>query len=331
VHATKLRSDKAALAAVKGVILLAALAACLWGAAFWLFVIVYALGLFFYGIQRRLIFRPTKKRYRPPASLYLDAIGEIWMNSSDGEQILSWQMRPQKGMPTLLYLHGNNCNLSNRLERTSRFARDGYGLMMPSFRGYGLSTGIPSERKNVEDALMAYGALRQQNIAAKDIIVYGESLGGAVGVQVAALREVGALILEAPFTSLADLVRHKFRFIPAYTLLKDEFNSLAHIKKVTAPVLIAHSVSDEVVPVAFGRWMFDAAHQPKAFLRVRGRGHIGLFRAGAWPEIRAFIEKHVTSAGQHGGAIRQSNHAASERKQEKEPSVVKGQTGIARS
>ena len=118
-------------------------------------------------------------------------------------------MRPKPGMPTLLYLHGNNCNLSNRLERTSRFARDGYGLMMPSFRGYGLSTGYSSEQNNVNDALMAYDALRQQNVAAKDIIVYGESLGSGVAVQVAALREVGALVLEAPYTSLADLVRHQ--------------------------------------------------------------------------------------------------------------------------
>ncbi len=326
---TKLRSDKAALTALKGVILLAALAACLWAAAFWLFIAIYAVGLFFYVIQRRLVFRPAKKRYRAPASLYLEPIREIWLNSADGEQILSWQMRPQKGMPTLLYLHGNNCNLSNRLERTSRFARDGYGLMMPSFRGYGLSTGSPSERNNVLDALMAYEALRQLDIAAKDIIVYGESLGGAVGVQLAASQEVGALVLEAPFTSLADLVRHKFRLVPAYTLLKDEFNSLEHIKKVTAPLLIAHSVSDEVVPIAFGRWMFAAAPGPKTFLRVRGGGHIGLFRSGGWPKIRAFIERNVESAGKYGSAIRQQEEVLGKGAGGKEPLVVKGQASTA--
>ncbi|MCF6199524.1 MAG: alpha/beta hydrolase [Hyphomicrobiaceae bacterium] len=302
--ATELRSDEAGLKTARAVTLLGALAACLWMPAFWLFIVVYALGVLLYLTQRCFIFRPTARRYRLPASLRLEGIREIWLNSADGEQIMSWQMRPQKGMPTLLYLHGNNCNLSNRLERTSRFVCDGYGLMMPSFRGYGLSTGSPSERNSVSDALMAYEALRQQNVAAKDIIVYGESLGTGVAVQIAALREVGALVLEAPYTSLADLVRHRWRFIPAYKFLKDEFNSVEHIKKVTAPLLIVHSLEDEVIPIAFGRCLFEAAKGDKEFLRVRGAGHFGLFRSGGWPKICAFIENHVESARQHGETIR---------------------------
>ena len=312
MHATELRSDEQSLNVARVVTLLAAFAACLWLPAFWLFVTTYALAVALYLCQRWLIFRPTTRRYRSPTSLRLDNIGEIWLNSPDGEQILSWQMHPKPGMPTMLYLHGNNCNLSNRRERTSRFARDGYGLMMPSFRGYGLSTGSPSERNNVNDALMAYDALRQRNVAAKDIIVYGESLGTGVAVQVAALREVGALVLEAPYTSLSDLVRHRLRFIPAYTFLKDEFNSVEHIKKVKAPLLIVHSLGDEVIPIAFGRWLFEAASGYKEFLRVRGAGHFGLFRSGGWPKIRAFVENHVESARQYGGPIRKKQQVRRE-------------------
>ena len=330
MHATELRSDGQALNAARVVTLLAALAACLWLPAFWLFVTTYALAVLLYLTQRWLIFRPTTKRYRSPTSLRLDNVREIWLNSPDGAQIMSWQMRPKPGMPTLLYLHGNNCNLSNRRERISRFARDGYGLMMPSFRGYGLSTGFSSEQNNVNDALMAYEALRAQNIAAKDIIVYGESLGSGVAVQVAALREVGALILEAPYTSLSDLVRHRLRFIPAYTFLKDEFNSVEHIKKVTAPLLIVHSLGDEVIPIAFGRWLFEAATGHKEFLRVRGAGHFGLFRSGAWSKIRFFVEKHVESAGQFGVRIRQIEQARREAARW-EVSTLKDQTGAARA
>ena len=164
--------------------------------------------------------------------------------------------------------------------------RDGYGLVMPSFRGYGISTGRPSEHNNVNDALLVYETLRQQGVEAKDIIVYGESLGTGVAVQVAALRDLGALVLEAPYTSLKDLVRHRLRLIPAHIFLKDEFNSVAHIKNVTAPLLIVHSLGDDVIPIAFGRWLFEAATGKKEFLRVRGAGHLACFAPVLGPNPR---------------------------------------------
>lgn len=297
---TELRSDKTALRVTKAITLFAGLAACLWQPAFYLFVGTYAVGVIAWLMQRRFIYRQTKRRYRLPFSLDLKGVSEIWLNSPDGEQLLTWQCRPRHGMPTILYLHGNNCNLSNRLERVSGFLDDGYGLMMLSFRGYGLSTGRPSETNNVNDALMAYDALLNNGVAGGNIIVYGESLGSGVAVQLAANRPIGTLVLEAPYTSLRDLVRHRLRVIPAYTFLMDEYNSVEHIKKVTAPLLIVHSLADDIVPIAFGRWLFEAATGPKEFLRIRGAGHSGLFRAGAWLKIRAFIENHLESAEKFG-------------------------------
>ena len=292
--------------------LLGGILACLWQWAFYLFVITYALGVAAYMFQRNFLYRPAKRPYRSPASLHLNGVHEVWLNTPDGEQILTWQIEPQPGMPTILYLHGNNCNLSNRLERVSRFLRDGYGLLMPSFRGYGVSTGRPSEQNNVNDALLAYEKLQQGGVSVDDIIVYGESLGTGVAVQVAARRSIGALVLEAPYTSLRDLVRHRLRFIPAYTFLKDRFNSIEHIKQVTAPLLIVHSLGDEVIPIAFGRWLFEAATGTKEFLRVRGAGHYGLFRAGAWLKIRLFVEEHVESAGKFGQQAREAATSSSQ-------------------
>ena len=309
---TELGSDETVLRGAKAVTLLAALAACLWQPAFYLFVGTYALGVGAFLMQRRFVYQPAQKSYRSPASLHLAGVSEIWLNSPDGEQLLTWQIKPRKGMPTLLYLHGNNCNLSNRLERISRFLRDGYGLTMLSFRGYGLSTGRPSEANNVNDALLAFDSLRQNGVESGDIIIYGESLGTGVAVQVAARREVGALVLEAPYTSLRDLARHRLRIIPAYTFLKDEFNSVEHIKKVKAPLLIVHSLGDDVIPIAFGRWLFEAATGPKEFLRIRGAGHFGLFRAGAWPKIRSFIESHIESAREFGEQARETRVARSQ-------------------
>jgi pimeloyl-ACP methyl ester carboxylesterase len=306
MRVTELGSDETVLLWARTVILLGGIAACIWQTAFWLFVGTYVLGVLVYIAQRWFVYRPTRRLYRSPHSLQLDRVAEVWLNTPDGEQLLTWQIRPQPGMPTILYLHGNNCNLSNRRERISRFLRDGYGLVMPSFRGYGLSTGSPSEKNNVSDALLTYGMLRKSGVEGEDIIVYGESLGTGVAVQVAARRLVGALVLEAPYTSLRDLVRYRMSFIPVYTFLKDEFNSVEHIKKVSAPLLIVHSLGDDVIPIAFGRWLFEAATGTKEFLRVRGAGHFGLFRIGAWPKIRSFIEKHVESAGKVGEQVREN-------------------------
>ena len=328
MRVTELGSNELFLSLARAVVVLGGLMACLWLWAFYLFIGVYALGVIAYLLQRSIIFRPAKRSYRSPADLQLNGVFEVWMNTPDEEQILTWQINPQPGMPTLLYLHGNNCNLSNRLERISRFLRDGYGLLMPSFRGYGISSGRPSEINNVNDALLAYDHLKKNGVQGSDIIVYGESLGTGVAVQVAARRTIGSLILEAPYTSLRDLVRHRVRVIPAYIFVKDKFHSIKHIKNVTAPLLIVHSLGDDVIPIAFGRWLFAAANGPKEFLRVRGAGHCGLFRAGAWTKIRQFLENHVQSAGQFGEQARLSVAASSQK-------IVKlasaNRTGAARS
>ncbi len=306
MRVTKLGSNKLILTLVRIVVLLGGVMACLWLWAFYVFIITYTLGVAAYIFQRNFIYRPAKRSYRPPASLHLKGVHEVWLNTPDGEQILTWQIEPQQGMPTILYLHGNNCNLSNRLERVSRFLHDGYGLMMPSFRGYGISTGRPCEQNNVNDALLAHEKLQHAGVPGDDIIVYGESLGTGVAVQVAARCSIGALVLEAPYTNLRDLVRYRIRVIPAYSFLKDRFNSIEHIKQVTAPLLIIHSLGDEVIPIAFGRWLFEAATGTKEFLRVRGAGHFGLFQAGAWPRVRQFVENHVKSAGNFGVRARET-------------------------
>ena len=313
MRVTALGSNELFLNGARVIVLLGGIAACLWQWAFYLFIATYALGVSVYLLQRKLLYRPTNRAYRSPVNLRLAGVFEIWLNTPDGEQIVTWQIKPQPGMPTILYLHGNNCNLSNRLERVSRFLRDGYGLYMLSFRGYGLSTGSPSEQNNVNDALLAYDKLRQNGVSSEDIIVYGESLGTGVAVQVAAQNSIGAVILEAPYTSLRDLVRHRLRIIPAYIFLKDSFNSIEHIKKVTAPLLIVHSLGDNVIPIAFGRWLYEAAPGPKEFLRIRGAGHFGLFRAGAWPKIRLFLQDHVESAGQFGDKAREIVAAKSQK------------------
>ncbi len=303
-------SDEAVLNGARIITLAGGVGACLWMPLFYLFVVAMVLGVLAYVVQRRFIYRPARRRYRPPDSLHLEGVSETWLTAPDGARLLTWQARPRAGMPTILYLHGNNCNLSNRLERVSRFVRDGYGLVMPSFRGYGLSSGGPGEQVNVADALLLHDRIVEDGGGRVDIVLYGESLGTGVAVQVAAKRRLAAVVLEAPFTRLRDLVRYRFPYIPLHAFLKDEYDSLRHIRKITAPLLIVHSLGDDVIPIAFGRWLYDAAPSPKAFLRLRGAGHTGLFRAGVWPKIRRFLEQNIETASscedqKHGGQTQQ--------------------------
>jgi len=340
LRVTEIRAGETSLWAARAVALTAGLAACIWQWAFWAFIGIYAIGFVAYHMQRRILFAPARRPYRSPAESGLEGVSEHWLDTPDGEQLLYWRARPQPGMPVILYFHGNNCNLTNRRERIARYVRDGYGLLMISFRGYGLSSGRPSEKNNVADALLAYDLLRAGNVSPQNIIVYGESLGSGVAVQLAASRPVGALVLEAPYTSLAELVRHRFRMIPAYVFLKDKFASIRHIRKVTAPLLIVHSLGDEVVPIAFGRWLFDAADGKKKFLRIRGAGHTGLYRAGVWPRIRQFLEDNVKSAALFGEMARRNvefsrERAAKRRQQERataisSPASGKGRDGRSR-
>lgn len=312
MRATELTGRESSLWAARAVVLSAGAAAMVWQWAFWSFVGIYVLGFIAFSQQRRFIFRRTRRPYRSPGELALDNVYELWLNTPDGEQLLSWQVKPQPGMPVILYIHGQYCNLSNRAERVNRFTRDGYGLLMLSLRGFGLSSGRPSEKNAVADALLAYHFLRKSGYAAADIIVYGESLGSGVAVQVAARRPIAALVLEAPYTTMRDLVRYRFRFVPAYAFVKDEFNSMRHIENVTAPLLVVHSLGDDVIPIAFGHWLYNAAPGEKKFLRVRGAGHYGLFRAGAWPKIRDFLEAFVPGAAVYGQRAREMVEAKRE-------------------
>ncbi len=250
------------------------------------------LGLALYYFQPKLIFKAAPMG-KPVQSLGIKGLKELTFRADDGTDVVAWHIRPKKNMPTLLYLHGNYCNLSNRKDRIKRITNDGYGLFMISFRGYGRTEGIPGEKRNVADAVQAYDYLVSQGLSAKDIIIYGESLGGAVGTQVAASRKVAALLLESPFTSMVDMAARFYPFFPVEKYIRDRFETIKHIRKVTAPVMIIHSVHDELVPFEFGETLFRVAGKPKALHLMDKVGHYGLFRAGAWQYVREFIENVV--------------------------------------
>ena len=240
--------------------------------------------------QRRLLYFPDPERTLPQA-MGLAGVEEVVLATPDGASLIAWWAKARPGQPTLLYFHGNGGSLAFRAERVRRYQAAGRGIFMMSYRGYSGSTGAPSEAANVADAALAYRHLIASGIAARDIIVYGESLGTGVAVQTASRLEVGGVILDAPYTSVVEVATSVYPYLPVRWLSKDRYDSLAVIDEVQAPVLIVHGELDEVIPVSMGRRMHEAATGPKEIVTFPLAGHDDHDLHGSYDAINAWIDR----------------------------------------
>jgi fermentation-respiration switch protein FrsA (DUF1100 family) len=249
-----------------------------------------ALVLAGYLAQRRLMYFPDRAR-TAPAAVGLAAVAERVLETPDGARVIAWYGRARPGRPTLLYFHGNGGSLAVRAERIARFMGEGWGVYMMTYRGYGGSTGTPSEVHNVADALLAYAALVREGVPPGAIVAYGESLGSHMAVRVAAERPVAGLILDAPYTSIVELAAQTYPFLPVRAFLVDRYETDRHIARVRAPLLILHGDRDPVVPVAMGRALMRLANEPKRLVVFPGGGHSDLYvdGNGALAAVRAWM------------------------------------------
>jgi len=239
-----------------------------------------------YVAQRRLQYFPERRR-TAPRMIGLPQAEETVLDTADGERVIVWHVPPRGGRPIFLYFHGNGGALRWREERFRALIADGSGLVALSYRGYGGSSGRPTETGLIEDARAAY-AFAVARYEAERIVLWGESLGSAVAVALAAEKPVGCVVLEAPFTSATDVGAHHYWFVPVRPLIKDRFRSDLRVGKVTAPVLVVHGEDDFIVPIIFGARLYGLIRAPKRFVRVPGAGHNDL-GARAVAAARAFI------------------------------------------
>jgi fermentation-respiration switch protein FrsA (DUF1100 family) len=254
---------------------------------------VYALligGLYLF--QRSLLYMPDPAR---PQLGPLAGLGyrEVTLTTADGLALLSWYRPARDGNPVVAYFHGNGGNLGYRTNRMVRFAEAGLGVLMLEYRGFGGNPGAPSETGLYADAAAALDFLsRQEGIPASRLVLYGESLGSGVAAHMAAGRQIAALILEAPFTRLADAAAYHYPYVPVSLLLRDRFDSVSAIGRVTAPILILHGEHDPVIPVRLGHALFAAAPEPKEGWFSPQAGHEDLARFGALDAVFDFIRRH---------------------------------------
>ncbi len=261
------------------------------------FAVLYlAFGLMLYLLQGSMVFLanlPGRALDAVPSDVGLE-YEDVSIDTEDGERLHGWYVATANPRGVLLFFHGNAGNISHRLESILIFNQLQLDVLIIDYRGYGQSSGKASEQGTYGDARAAWTwLLEQRGVAPGRIVIFGRSLGGAIGAwlasQLPAEQQPAALIVESSFTSGPDMARRLYPVYPARLLARLKYPVVEYVKRLACPVLVVHSRDDEIIPLAMGRAIFEAVSGPKDFIELRGDHN-----AGFW------ISRETYSAGLAG-------------------------------
>jgi fermentation-respiration switch protein FrsA (DUF1100 family) len=258
-----------------------------------------------FAFQDQLLFQPSSRLLATPDDMGM-SYETVRLDTDDGETLHGWwipapdvsrETSPDASAEhTLLFFHGNAGNISGRLESVQQFRQLGLNVLIVDYRGYGQSTGSPSEEGIYRDAEACWAYLTEaQDIASQHIVVFGRSMGGGAATWIASQRQPGAVILESVFTNVPDIGAHHYSFLPVRALATNQFDNEARVAEIEAPTLHIHSGDDRVVPFELGRQVYEAAAEPKQFLEIEG-GHNDGFLVSADEYLRTiddFLGEHL--------------------------------------
>jgi len=245
-----------------------------------------------YSFQRKLLFIPNRTVPHPETS-DVPEMSIARYPTVDKLMLNSWfRSPPVSGGPVLVYFHGNAGHIGDRGSKVRPFLDAGFGVLLASYRGYGGNPGRPSEKGLLTDGEAALAFLDRQGVDRSRVILYGESLGGGVAVALASRTRIGAVVLEAPFTSVVDVGAAAYPWAPVRLAMRDRFDSLSRIPDVSAPIVMVHGELDRTVPIGLGRRLLAAAPEPKRAHFFPYAGHTDLHDHGAVPAIMAFLARH---------------------------------------
>ena len=244
--------------------------------------------------EKKLIYFPYPELELTPTDLGL-SFDEVTLHTEDDLRLHGWFL-PAPHSPdvvrTVLVCHGNAGNISHRLDRALFIqSKLNWNVFLFDYRGYGRSEGSPDEKGTYADGRAAYRYLLDRGIRPDHIVLFGESLGAAVAVQLAQEKEAAALVLESPFTSIPDMARAVYPFLPLARWVSTRYDNLDKIPSIGMPLLILHGTGDRAVPFEQGERLFRAASEPKTFVAIPGAGHNDTFLVGgddywnAWAEL----------------------------------------------
>jgi fermentation-respiration switch protein FrsA (DUF1100 family) len=259
-----------------------------------------------YVFQRNLLFLPAS-HVGSPAAVGAGDMREVTLATAEGLALRSWYKPATDGRPTMIYFHGNGGNISARAKRVRPYLNAGLGVLLVGYRGYGGNAGTPSEDGFYEDARAAARFVEAEGVSPDRVVLYGESLGSAVAIHLAAERAAAgkpyaAVIGEGAPSSVVDVAARRYPFAPVRTLIKDRFESRAKVGGINAPLLLLHGEDDIVVPQRFGRALFDAAAEPKHARWIDGAGHNNLAYHAIDAIVLEFLDRHLPQPPAGGAA-----------------------------
>ena len=218
--------------------------------------------LFFYFFQRSFLYFPDENNYL--TSEIINKENKVLnIRTKDNLNLKSYLYFEKKNRNTILFLHGNAGTLNNRIYKLNIFKNLGFNYLAVTWRGFSGNKGSPTEKGLTLDALSGLDYLNSLGIKDNEVVIYGESLGTGVGVNVSTIRSVKGLILESPYTSVGDVGKIKFPFLPIDLILKDKFDTRSKISSVKCPILVMHGYADKIVPFHMGKEIFDSINSKK--------------------------------------------------------------------
>jgi uncharacterized protein len=258
-------------------------------AALLLYVIAVA-GLF--AVQRRLLFLPDRMPPDPERAGVPEVVVRQ-VRTEDGLSLLAWYVPPSGPADfTVLLLHGNAGSIAHRAGRLRALNALGWGVLLLEYRGYGGNPGSPSEDGLVLDARAGLASLRAMGVADSRILLWGESLGTGLAVRLASENAVGGVLLDSPYTSIADAAARQYPFVPVHWLIRDRFEALGRMSRVKSPVFVMQGSADRLVPPEMGRALVDAAGGVTGLWVAEGARHVDLGPYGAVEAAAAFVRAH---------------------------------------
>lgn len=271
-----------------------------------------ALMALIYFKQSSLVFQAEMDRdFRAsPADIGL-AFSPLRLATQDGESLDGWfvpaaSRRASRGL--VLLFHGNAGNIGHRLDYLRLFHDLGLATVMVDYRGYGRSSGSPSEAGTYLDAEAVWRhATQVLGVPPGRIVVFGESLGGGVATRLATTHRPAALVLASTFTSVPDMGAELYPLLPVRLLARIRYDSLGRLAQLACPLLVIHSRNDDIIPFAHGRRLFEAARPPKQFLEIAGGHNDGfVFGRDEWiRQLDGFLQLALPAPAQAPAAAAQ--------------------------
>ena len=247
--------------------------------------------IFVYFYQRNLLYHPSENNYQNDTIQFNHQ--EIFIKVNNEIKLKSWIINKDlKNFKTLVFFHGNAGDLSNRIYKLNELDKLNINILLISWRGFSGNEGYPTEKNLYEDAEAAIKWLNKKKVSNSQIILYGESLGTGVAVEIASKNNFNSIILESPFTSIENSAKIYYPYLPVRFLLKDRYDSISKIKKINSPILIMHGRKDDIVPFFMGKKLFEKANSPKDSYFTDIDDHMMEFNSQLLNKIKDFITKY---------------------------------------